>query len=107
MTNIDKLNNIYDHTSILIKNKNYENIEKLLNEISDIERLMRKITLGIIQPYEMYDFIISYQNIKKIIKLLKDKKEFKTLLPKKNFRELVKNFITDVDAIFNYDELKK
>lgn len=64
LINKNDLENIYDNVDLLIKDDNWKNIEHYLTQIQDLERLGRRITLKIINPYEMSDFIKSLETIK-------------------------------------------
>jgi DNA mismatch repair protein MutS len=60
----------YDAIDVLIKNKQpkYQQMEKLLSHVTDIERLHRKLSIGTLHPME---FAKLHENYKCILKLLK------------------------------------
>lgn len=68
ITNIDTLNNRYEKIDKMLSIVN--EVELILNEIIDIERLHRKISLGMLHPYEFLNLTNSYENIMKLFKLL-------------------------------------
>jgi DNA mismatch repair protein MutS len=70
ITNIDKLNARYCHIDIFMKSDQLHNIEKILNEIIDIERMHRKISLEILHPYEFLNLSYSYANIQKLMDII-------------------------------------
>lgn len=98
----------YNLTEKFINNKLYIDIEKYLRETTDIERLDRKISLGIIQPYELYEFINSCELGLKINKKLTNElgKKNKILIDKDNKKQCSK-FIDECFKLFNIEELKK
>lgn len=107
LTSEKELNKIYSDTENIIKDNLYLEIEKNLREISDLERLERKLSLQILQPYELHDLISSLEEIINInIKLASNKKLEKILL-KKEIIEKVKEFIEKSKKDFNLEELKK
>ena len=63
----DEISKRYEYTQSLIDDNNYKAVEGLLNRIVDIERLHRRLSLGIIQPSEIYCLNYSYESIVKII----------------------------------------
>ena len=69
ITDINTINNRYEKIEKMI-DKVVE-IELILNEIVDIERLHRKISLGMLHPYEFLNLVNSYDNIVKLINLFK------------------------------------
>jgi len=62
----NELNNRYDLIENVINNDNYKKIGSLLEDISDVERLVRRIELGIMHPYELYLLYISLYQINKL-----------------------------------------
>ncbi len=74
--------------------KRYEMIDGLLQEslfkklkedlkcIYDMERLHRRMAMGILTPYELYRLDIFYQASSRIISILKKKDRFKDILSK-------------------------
>lgn len=107
LTNVDELRNSYDNIEEFIKDKIYITIETILKEISDIERLYRKIILKTINPHEFYNFIYSYKKIKELIIFLQNNKNIKKICPKNEYILSLHIFIDEMDNIFNMDELSK
>ena len=107
LTSTDELNNSYENIDEFIKNKFYIKIEILLKEISDIERLHRKIILKTINPCELYNFIQSYKKIEEIISLLCLDEKLVKICPNNNNIILLNIFINECEKIFNMDELCK
>ena len=66
ITNIDILNNRYLKIESMISSGKIYEIENILNEIVDIERLHRKISLQMLHPYEFLNLSYSYDNILKL-----------------------------------------
>jgi len=102
LTSSKKLNKHYDYVSALIEDKLYESVEKHLNEIVDIERLSRRIHLKILHPYELFNFITSYERTLDINNLLNDK--FNSI--KISEEETILKFITEIKEMFIFDGLK-
>ncbi len=105
----------YDLTEKLIENDLYVELEKNLREISDLERLDRKISLGMIQPYEFYEFIMSFKQTIQIIDRLKkeykvtkkDKDLIEKIIPNKEQYDSINKFMKETERLFNFEELKK
>jgi DNA mismatch repair protein MutS len=66
LINEDEIQNIYDITETLIQNNEYKKYKELLCSISDIEKIYRKLLIGIIKPDELYNFIQSLKVLQKI-----------------------------------------
>lgn len=106
---IDKneLNKEYNYIDFLQKSDIYLNIENKLKGIPDLERLERKISLNLIQPYELYDYICSFILTSQIIEILNSNnlndisKSFDLDMTK------LANLIKKLTDIFNLDELRK
>ena len=72
ITNVTELNKRYNLIELFLNsNKTFE-IEKILNDIIDIERLHRRMSLQMLHPYEFLNLTYSYENIKKIITLISE-----------------------------------
>ena len=77
ITNISKLNESYEITEYLLKNKSiWTTIRTMLNEIRDLEKYKRKIILKKITPK---DFTILHKNLETIIAIYKTINKDKTL----------------------------
>ena len=81
---IDKLNSNYDLTEYMMIRENqiykYKEFESYLIKINDIERLHRKISLGVLQPADFGVLDISYKNILKMLDIIKtDSNNFKNI----------------------------
>ena len=111
----NKLNDMYNLTEYMLEfNENtykYQSFESCLNKINDIERLHRKISLGVLQPADFGTLDISYNNILKIIECIKidslKNTEIKNLLPEENCIVKLQNFIDEYRNIFNLEDIIK
>jgi DNA mismatch repair protein MutS len=92
----------YDLIEKLINNNNYEKISEYLKNIYDIQRLIRKIQINMINPNEFLNLYESLIYIYKIIIYLKDIYEIK-------YENEIKELIDDIEYKFdltrinNYD----
>jgi len=107
ITNINELNKRYDMIDYFIKSNKINEIEKLLNEIIDIERLHRKISLEILHPYEFLNLSYSYENIQKIINLIKDNFDISLFDVDSNIFIQFNNFINEYEQLFDMKEIGK
>lgn len=105
------LNPIRDKTELnfrydLVDNmrKVYEKYEKLLN-IMDIDRLHRKIKLGILNPTDFVNIINAYNNVKGINKLLQNAGNKLKKLELSNENQL-DEFINKIKRYFNFTKLE-
>jgi DNA mismatch repair protein MutS len=112
---IEKLNSNYDLTEYMMNQDNqtykYKEFESYLIKINDIERLHRKISLGVLQPADFGVLDISYKNILKMLNIIKsDSDNFKTisnLLPKDTTVNKLKEFMSEYTSIFDLDNIIK
>jgi DNA mismatch repair protein MutS len=115
LINSENIQKDYNLTEKFIENNIYVELEKYLREITDLERLERKISLSMIQPYELYEFIMSHKNAITIIEFLekenkaikKDKILLKDFIPNSEIINNIKNFIKESERVFYLEELKK
>lgn len=105
--NKHELNNRYDLIEQLQENKLYLSISHKLEKIFDIEKLHRKMTIGVLQPSSFINLDISYKYILEIIDDLTTSGNNKliSLLPDKNTVSNFKNLIEDYENIFKMDIL--
>lgn len=96
----------YDVADALIKRNRYVIYEKYLKLIPDIERLHRKLLLGVIHPYDLVKLIESCQPIKVILKMA-HKHELNKIIPKGKMIKQIKELVEHCDKLFDMDEMKK
>lgn len=84
--------------------KIYEHIENYLNKIFDIERIHRKMTLGVIHPSHFTNLDISYRYIQKAVDYIKNKGgPLLDILPKEETLLKCNEFIKDYQSTLNMD----
>lgn len=108
LINSEELNYRYSIIDHLLTNKVTTDIEKILNEIGDTERLERKINLLTIHPLELYNWINGQKQINELLKLL-DTDDLKYKL-KYDINELYLShtqMIANIESVFNVEELVK
>ncbi|CAH6421439.1 DNA mismatch repair protein MutS [uncultured virus] len=99
---------IYDTTEEILNKNLYLEIENKLKNIMDLERLQRKLSLNILNPFEFGFLIESYQEVQIIIDIIKKKtNKLKSKLPETKILKELYNFIDDINKTFNLEELKK
>jgi len=105
-TNYEELNEIYDFTEKIIELKLDEKINFCLKEISDIERLHRRMELNLMHPFELFNFISSYKSYCNMCHILKENGLYKFVIDEKTEKKITK-FINKCDELFDMDNLKK
>jgi DNA mismatch repair protein MutS len=99
---------LYDLTEKMLS-IDFNTIRKYLVEISDLERLFRKISISHIQPYELFQIYTSFTSIVNIIQLLLKtnmKDDIFKMFTKKHIN-LFNNAISYIEETFSIDKLKK
>ena len=96
LIDINELNNRYNLIENTINDNNYETLGSLLEDISDIERLVRRVELGIMHPYELYLLYISLYQINKLVDFCNNKNLFNI-----NNNYNVNPIIDYINATFN------
>ena len=110
LTNIKKLNKTYSCIDEMITNDFYKEVEKILDGIKDLERLVRKMQLQRLRPYEIPMLVDSYESVFQLIKLLKDNNEIDELnemIPDDKIVIDSKKMVKYINKIFDMQELKK
>ena len=107
---IDELQKRYDLIETMLQNHSNENtnkiylqLEKYLEKIFDIERMHRKMTVGMLNPGSFINLDISYSYIQNIIQLIQNINNTKlnSILPEKNIINQFYEFIDDYNKKLN------
>uniref|UniRef100_A0A6G6ABH6 Mismatch repair ATPase mutS n=1 Tax=Borely moumouvirus TaxID=2712067 RepID=A0A6G6ABH6_9VIRU len=98
----------YDVIEKLINDELYKKVKTELKNIYDMERLHRRMGMGIIVPYEFYRLDSFYQATNRIIALIKNDKTIKNIIGEpviKDFLEYQINYnkVLDLDKLQNYN----
>jgi DNA mismatch repair protein MutS len=107
MVKHNEITKYHDLMELLMEKNMYQDIENKLKQMTDIERLERKIRLNIVQPYELasqYNNILLFIELMQIIK--NNKKLGELSITSKEMKETEK-IIKDLEVTFNIEELKK
>ena len=107
-TNSNIIQSYYDQTDKVLSLAIWEDIRGYLKEISDLDKLFRKLSIKFIQPYELYSIYKSLQNAVKIIELcIKNnfKKDLFEIFSKSEIKLLEKS-LNCIENKFNIEQLK-
>ena len=107
-TDIKTIQFYYNLTEIILNLKLWEPIRIYLKEISDLDKLIRKLSIKFIQPYELYLIYNSMINIVKIIELLSNsdfKNELYKIFSKKQIKQFI-NCLNQIETTFDIEILK-
>jgi DNA mismatch repair protein MutS len=105
--NIQELQKRYDCIEELITTDTFTSLEQHLKGSPDLERLIRKLSLGILHPYEFVSFVDFCNQISLIVKLLTKTKTVKQLIPEKKVLNNLEKFINTVTKSLNTTECSK
>jgi len=95
----------YDLIDTLLQEKFYKKIQSELKNIYDMERLHRRMAMGIIVPYEFYRLDLFYQSTTKIITLVKDNKLLRSIISDQTIKDLL-SFQISYNKEYNFEELQ-
>jgi DNA mismatch repair protein MutS len=107
-TNQETIQLYYDQTEKVLNYGIWENIRSYLKEMSDLDKLFRKLSIKYIQPYELDSIYKSLQNVVKIIELCvktEFKKDLLEIFSKSNIKLLEKS-INWIENKFDIPQLK-
>jgi DNA mismatch repair protein MutS len=105
LTNIDELNKRYEMIDILIKGNHANKLSLYLEDIYDIDKLVRKLQMNIIQPNELHNIYISIYQIIKLIEYLENNKLMKVFDIKIKDKMNLINIIEYINKIFILEKL--
>lgn len=69
------LTGIYDAVDAMISGSLYQEIDTVLRNVYDVERIFRKISLAVLHPIQMVDFINSMKAVEKLFGIIKSNKQ--------------------------------
>lgn len=110
ITNIIELEKRYNQIEYILQNNIVDEIENILKNIADIERLHRKLYLKMLQPHEYFTLTYSYNNILKLFDIIdKINKNIGYNLFDINDEIILKykNYISYYESIFDLNQLAK
>jgi DNA mismatch repair protein MutS len=108
-TNINTIQNYYDITEKILVNNFDNSIRDNLKGILDIERLLRKIVIKYIQPYELHQIYESFTNIVNLVNTLINsclKDDLLKKIDKKSIK-LFNNCIYYIEENYDLEKLKR
>jgi DNA mismatch repair protein MutS len=105
-TDTKTINELYNLTEKILKLNLWEETRSYLKGVSDLDKLFRKISIKVIQPYELYSVYDSFGNIVKIFELLM-KSEFKTNILTMFDKKDIKKFNSAVSYLENTFQIEK
>ena len=101
----NELNERYELITKLINNNNYKILNNLLEDINDLERLIRRLELNILHPYELNLLYLSFYQIKKIVEFSNKNNIFVIGEQSVNISEQTENIEKFLDHIKNTFDL--
>ncbi|AGC02002.1 exonuclease [Acanthamoeba polyphaga moumouvirus] len=106
--NKEAISKRYEIIDRLIKNELYKKVKTELKNIYDMERLHRRMGMGIIVPYEFYRLDTFYQATNKIITLIKDDKTIKNIIGESTIKDFLEyqinyNKVFELEKLQNYN----
>lgn len=107
-TNPTIINNYYNLTEKLLKTEKVDEVRSYLKSVCDLDKILRKISIKYIHPYELYTIYNSFENITEIINLLlktKLKPDILELFTKNEIKEF-NNSLSYITNTFDIEKLK-
>ena len=93
----------YNAIDTIIKGKHYSNITNYLEDIYDLDKLIRKVEINIIQPCELNQLHVSIYQVNKLVEYLSNNKLLKLFNIKDT--ENIVNFINHVEKTFDLNKI--
>lgn len=88
----NEINNRYDKIEIFLKDDFYLNIRSNLSQIQDLEKIIRLMSLDMIEPYHIVSIYLSYEYVNKVINQIKCN----------NIQKYYDNYKNDVDSFLKF-----
>ena len=102
-----ELNKRYNIINNIIGNNDLRtNITNYLEDIYDIDKIIRKLEINIINPYELYQLYISLYQINKLFQYLQKEKLLETFDITQNMIKMTKKLLESIESKFIIDRIK-
>jgi DNA mismatch repair protein MutS len=101
LVDVNELNNRFNLIEKLLKNNSCFELQVLLEDICDIERLIRRLEISVLHPYELNLLYLSFYQIKKIVLFNNTKNIFEI---EKSTNE-IDNFLNYVTKTFDLNKI--
>lgn len=101
------LQNIYDVTEEMILDKKYIDYEKQLEFVADIEKIYRKMTIGIVKIEEFNNFVQSATYILEILRSIKQNKKLSEYFMIANKTKKLTKLLDHIKKLFIIQNLKQ
>jgi len=96
------INYRYDLVDLFRNNNFYETIIPILRKVNDLEKSLRKMGLGLIQPNEFYSDKLSFEFVNKILTILNQQKSILEKLDVNNHIKRFEEFYQKINENFNF-----
>ena len=108
LTNVDSIQQRYDHTEYFIKDSFYTQIRVFLSRISDLDRLFKRLIMKTLQPSEFTLINTSLLALKDMCYILETNKFDSDKTDWSNdHMQILMNFIKYYQTQFNFEEMDK
>jgi DNA mismatch repair protein MutS len=105
-TDPEQLNVIYNTVEQLMKDNFFQGVSDHLRKINDIERLYRKLSLGVLHPMQMVELINSYQIIEKLFQHIKSNNQLAGFIKTADIRKPIRDLNGKLDRYINIEKAK-
>ena len=97
----DVIQNRYNQIELFLEDKFYENVRDKISAITDLEKLLRKMGLGLLTPNEFFTCHISYEFVNKLIPIIKENTEIYNYYKEyHNDINIFNNFLEEINNTF-------
>jgi len=100
-----ELNTRYNTIEVILKKNHQNNLVNYLENIYDLDKLIRKLEINIINPNELYQLYISFYQVTKLIDYLKTNKLSKIFGIDDDLIKLTNEFIKWIEIKFKLDKI--
>lgn len=104
LINKDEINKRYDAIDVI--KENYEKFKKKLVNIIDIERMHRKMSLGILNPSDFSNLHYNYIYVRKLFRDICNNQKLKYLI-NSDMKKGLKKLVNEYTKLFNIEEMTK
>jgi DNA mismatch repair protein MutS len=104
---IAELNRRYEMTDLFLTSCKWTEIESILDEISDIERAHRKMSLQLLHPHEFFNLSFSYESISGLLDFIKGQFNLELFSISESTMTSFFNYIKEYQDLFDVKEMGK
>jgi DNA mismatch repair protein MutS len=105
LINVNELNNRYNMIDTIIVGNHMKKMTNYLEDMYDIDRIIRKLEINVICPSELYQLYLSFYQLDRMVKYMKENKLTKLFSISSEDIKMSEKFTNMIEETFNMEKI--